>query len=254
MSKPYLSPASFRFLAHRGLTVGGDSQPIDENTELAFDRALQVGATNLEVDVRASRDGVVVVCHDADLARIADRPEKIAELDWASLKLIRLRHAGKLMSLEQLLSRFGDARINIDIKSMDAAVGTAQVVRSQNAQDRVLISSFSRKRRLAASELLPRVATSSSAIELIAVWLAHKLRAKTVMRRLLSGIDAMQIPASRGWLRFDSESFIAAVKSFDVEIHFWTINDPEAAKQLRARGANGIVSDRIDLIVAALAE
>ena len=51
-----------------------------------------------------------------------------------------------------------------------------------------------------------------------------------------------------------SESFIAAVKSFGVEIHYWTINDPEIAKQLRARGANGVVSDRIDLMIAALAE
>lgn len=254
MAKPYLSPAGFRFFAHRGLLLSETSQPIDENTELAFARALQVGATYLEVDVRASRDGVVVVCHDVDLARIAQRPAKVAELDWAALEGIRLRQGGKLMSLEQLLSRFGDARINIDIKSMDAAVGTAQVVRSQNAQDRVLISSFSRKRRLAASELLPGVATSSSAIELLAIWSAHKLHSRALMRRLLTGIDAMQIPASRGVLRFDSESFIAAVKSFGVEIHYWTINDPEVAKQLRARGANGVVSDRIDLIVAALAE
>ena len=137
---------------------------------------------------------------------------------------------------------------------MDAAAGTAEVVARLNAQDRVLISSFSKKRRMAASQLLPGVAISSSAIELLASWLAHKLRSKRLMRRLLTGIDAMQIPASRGRLHFDSESFIATVKSFGIEIHYWTINDPEIAKRLRARGANGVVSDRIDLIVAALAE
>lgn len=254
MAKPYLSPPSFRFLAHRGLTVGENSQPIDENTALAFARALQVGATYLEVDVRASRDGVVVVCHDVDLARIAGRPEKVAELDWVTLEATPLRNGGKLMSLEQLLRQFGNARVNIDIKSLDAAEGTAQVVLSQNAQDRVLISSFSKKRRMAASQLLSGVATSSSAIELLQIWLAHNLRSKWLMRRLLTGIDALQIPTSRGPLRFDSESFIAAVKSFGVEIHYWTINDPEIAKQLRARGANGVVSDRIDLMIAALAE
>ncbi len=254
MAKPYLSPASFRFLAHRGLTVGENSQPLDENTQLAFERALQVGAGYLEVDVRASRDGVVVVCHDEDLARIAGRPEKVAELDWAALQAIRLRKGGKLMSLEDLLSRFASARINIDIKSLDAASGTVQAVRGQNALDRVLISSFSKKRRMAASELLPGVATSSSASELLALWLAHKLGLKAQMRRILSGLDALQIPTSRGPLRFDGESFIDAVKGFGVEIHYWTINDPEIARRLRARGANGVVSDRIDLIIAALAE
>jgi glycerophosphoryl diester phosphodiesterase len=37
-------------------------------------------------------------------------------------------------------------------------------------------------------------------------------------------------------------------------VHYWTINDPATALELRARGANGVVSDRIDLIAAALAE
>ena len=254
MAKPYLSPVSFRYLAHRGLTVGENSQPLDENTQLAFVRALQVGATYLEVDVRASRDGVVVVCHDADLARIAGRPDKVAELDWASLEAIRLRHGGKLMSLEQLLSQCGDARINIDIKSIDAAAGTAEVVARVNAQDRVLISSFSEGRRVATVALLPGIATSGSASRLLMTWLAHKLGSKTLMRRSLAGLDALQIPTSRGPLRFDSENFIQAIRAFGIEVHYWTINDPEKAKALRARGANGIVSDRIDLIVAALAE
>lgn len=254
MAKPYLSPVSFRFLAHRGLTVGENSQPIDENTQMAFARALQVGATYLEVDVRASRDGVVVVCHDVDLARIAGRPERVAELDWATLEAIPLRNGGNLMSLEQLLSRFGNARVNIDIKSLDAAEGTALVVRGQNAQDRVLISSFSESRRVATVALLPGIATSGSASGLLKTWLAHKLGSRTLLARTLKGLDALQIPTSRGLLRFDSEKFIAAVKSFGVEIHYWTINDPEIAKQLRARGANGVVSDRIDLMIAALAE
>jgi len=254
MAKPYLSPVSFRFLAHRGLTVGENSQQLDENTQSAFARALQVGANYLEVDVRASRDGVVVVCHDADLVRIADRPQKVAELDWAVLEAIPLRNGGKLMSLEQLLSQFGDARINIDIKSLDAAEGTAQAVRRQNAQDRVLISSFSEGRRAATVALLPGIATSGSASRLLMTWLAHKLGSKALLRRSLEGLDALQIPLSRGLLRFDSESFISAVRGFGVEVHYWTINDPKTAKLLRSRGANGIVSDRIDLIVAALAE
>ena len=165
-----------------------------------------------------------------------------------------MRHGGKLMSLEQLLRQFGAARVNIDIKSLDAAEGTAQVVRGQNAQDRVLISSFSESRRVATVALLPGIATSGSASCLLKTWLAYKLGSRTLLARTLKGLDALQIPTSRGPLSFDSESFIAAVKSFGVEIHYWTINDPEIAKQLRARGANGVVSDRIDLMIAALAE
>jgi glycerophosphoryl diester phosphodiesterase len=254
VAKPYLSPVAFRFLAHRGLTVGLEQQPIDENTEPAFARALEAGATYLEVDVRASRDGLSIVCHDEDLLRVAGNPVKVAELDWQTLSVIKLRHGANLMPLDALLQRFPQARVNIDIKSSDAIVPTVRAIEQNLATDRVLISSFSEGRRSAAVRLLPGVATSSSAQRLLAVWLAQKLGSQSLLRRALRGLDALQIPVAQGPLRFDTERFISAVKRNGVELHYWTINDPKQALELRARGANGIVSDRIDLIVAALAE
>ena len=254
MAKPYLSPVAFRFLAHRGLTLGPEQQAIDENTEPAFVRALEAGATYLEVDVRASRDGISIVCHDRDLLRVAGNPAKVAELDWPALSAIKLRHGAHLMSLDALLKRFPLARINIDIKSSDAIVPTVLAIDQNRATDRVLISSFSERRRSAAVRLLPGVATSSSAQRLLAVWLSNNLGSQSLVRRALRGFDAMQIPVARGPLRFDTASFISSVKRNGVELHYWTINDPKTAIELRARGANGIVSDRIDLIVAALAE
>lgn len=254
MTKPYLSPVGFRFFAHRGLTLDANSQALDENCEPALARALQVGATYLEVDVRASRDGVAVVCHDADLTRIAANPAKLANVDWAGLKVVLLNNSAKLLSLEELFARFPDARVNIDIKSADAIEPTAVAVQRAGAIERVLISSFSERRRAAAVKLLPGVATSSSALQLLKLWLAHQLRAEALFGRTLQGLDALQIPVARGPMRFDSESFIRAVRQHGVEVHYWTVNDIHQAKALRARGANGIVSDRIDLMVAALAE
>lgn len=254
MAKPYLSPESFRFFAHRGLTVGAAGESIDENTEPAFARALAVGAGYLEVDVRASRDGVAVVCHDETLLRVAGRDARVANLDWVELSAISLRNGARLISLEQLLTKFASAKVNIDIKSMDAAAPSAEVIARLKAQDRVLVSSFSERRRAATVALLPAIATSGSASQLLKTWLAYKLRSKTLLGRTLAGLDALQIPTSRGPLRFDSERFITEVKAFGVEVHYWTINDPEQARTLRARGANGVVSDRIDLMISALAE
>jgi glycerophosphoryl diester phosphodiesterase len=98
------------------------------------------------------------------------------------------------------------------------------------------------------------VATSGSAQRLLLTWLAHKLGSVTLLRKALNGLDALQIPIASGRLRFDTKAFIAAVRAQGVEVHYWTINDPALALELRARGANGVVSDRIDLIAAALAE
>jgi glycerophosphoryl diester phosphodiesterase len=254
LAKPYLSPAEFRLFAHRGLQIGLAGEPIDENTEPAFARALAAGASYLEVDVRASRDGVSVVCHDETLQRVAGIEAKVNELDWQELAAIPLNHGARLISLEQLLAGFETVRVNIDIKSMDAAAPTAEVIGRLKAQNRVLVSSFSEKRRLATVRLLPGVATSGSAVRLLMTWLAHRVGSAALLGRALRGLDALQSPTSSGPLRFDSEKFIRAVTGLGVEVHFWTINDPAIALELRARGASGVVSDRIDLISAALAE
>jgi glycerophosphoryl diester phosphodiesterase len=70
----------------------------------------------------------------------------------------------------------------------------------------------------------------------------------------VQGIDALQIPTNRYRIDFTHPKFLERILPTGIEIHYWTINDPEIAKRLRDRGASGIVSDRIDLIVAALAE
>ena len=250
----YLSPGEFRFFAHRGLCVAEDGALLDENTAAAFERALAVGATHLEIDVRASKDGQSVVCHDEDLARIAAVRIKVADLNFEELKAIKLNNGGRLLSLAELLEQFADVRVNIDIKSSDAIVPTMQAVRAAKANDRVLISSFSEARRRAAVKLMPEVASSASAIALLAIWLSWRLKCGPVLSRLLRDLDALQIPRASGWLRFDGERFIAAVSRHGVEVHYWTINDPIVARELRARGARGIVSDRIDLIIAEFAE
>ena len=86
------------------------------------------------------------------------------------------------------------------------------------------------------------------------VWLAWRLGLSGWLAKLLKSLDALQLPTHRGVIRFDSEKFIREVSRHGTELHFWTINDPMLARVLRARGAQGIVSDRIDDIIVALAE
>ena len=65
-------------------------------------------------------------------------------------------------------------------------------------------------------------------------------------------MQALQIPTNQGSIRFDSPGFIAAVRAAGLEIHYWTINEPEEMKRLIGLGAQGIVTDRTDLAVKTL--
>jgi glycerophosphoryl diester phosphodiesterase len=77
-------PARTLRLAHRG-----DWRHAPENSIAAFTAALAIPACDgLEFDVRASADGVPVVCHDATLERTHERPERVAALSAAALEAI----------------------------------------------------------------------------------------------------------------------------------------------------------------------
>ena len=67
-------------------------------------------------------------------------------------------------------------------------------------------------------------------------------------KQISKNIDALQIPVSQGPIKLATKSFISLLRRNNLEVHFWTINDPQEAKKLIALGATGIVSDRIDLI------
>ena len=65
MTLPMPVPADFRIIAHRGASAYAP-----ENTRAAFDLALQMGVTEVELDAQLTTDGVVALCHDETLARV----------------------------------------------------------------------------------------------------------------------------------------------------------------------------------------
>lgn len=70
-----------RVVAHRGL-----SGACPENTLPAFAAAVALGADELELDVWASKDGELVVCHDETVDRTSDGEGRICELTWARIR------------------------------------------------------------------------------------------------------------------------------------------------------------------------
>jgi Glycerophosphoryl diester phosphodiesterase len=70
----YFVEGEFCLLAHRGLSQHKDN--LDENTLNAFEEALAYGATHLESDIQATKDGFAVLFHDSDLNRVAGIDKK----------------------------------------------------------------------------------------------------------------------------------------------------------------------------------
>ena len=245
MANHYFSPAKPRIFAHRGLA---EPLNLDENTIPAFQAAIDHGATHLESDTQATSDGHAVLFHDSDLKRVAGIDALVSELTLTEVREIRLANGGSIPTLFEALTHFPTAFFNLDIKTKLAIEPTIQAIEDAKAHNRVLVSSFSNPTRKSALKKFSQpVATSASASVALAAWASHTLLFGLGFRSIVSEVDALQVPVRLGIVNFSNSAFIKRVQRHKTEIHFWTINDPIEMGALINAGADGIVSDRVDL-------
>ncbi|UOE45083.1 glycerophosphodiester phosphodiesterase [Agromyces larvae] len=243
----YLSPGTPRVLAHRGLAV-----EVPENTLAAFDAAVRTGVHYVETDVHLSRDGVAIVSHDPTLERVAGREDRVSDLTSAELAAIDLGAGAGFPTLADALAAFPETRFNIDVKTEAAVEATADTVRAADAVDRVLLTSFADRRRRRLAALLPGVATSVGSAGVVRAILAGRFGA-AAMRWAARGAVALQVPERAGRLRIVSPALVRAAHAAGVEVHVWTVNEPDDMRRLLALGVDGLVTDRCDLALAVIA-
>ncbi len=230
---PYLEDPPIAF-AHRGGAADGD-----ENTAEAFARAIAAGYRFVETDVHATADGVPVLIHDP--------PDPALSYD----DLLRTPVSGGVSGgavprLADVLEAWPDVKFNIDVKSDAAVTPTVEAVKAAGAQDRVLLASFSdaRLRRLRALTA-NKIATSMGQREIARLWAASRVGVKI---GLAASVVAAQVPVRHGRLRVVDRRFIALAHRLGVQIHVWTVDDPDEMAGLLDLGVDGIMTDRIDIL------
>ncbi|MGT2427232.1 glycerophosphodiester phosphodiesterase family protein [Amnibacterium kyonggiense] len=228
-----------RILAHRGLALDAP-----ENSIAAFEAALAAGATHLETDVRATADGVAVLVHDP----ATPDGREIASLPFAELRAALPGTA----TLAEALTALPEARFNIDVKHAAAVAPAGAAVTAAAAAQRVLLTSFSGRRRRGVLRLAPTAATSASSGSILGVVAGLRLRTPAITRLALRRVQAVQIPERALGTDLATPWSIAEMHAAGVEVHFWVVNDPARMRELVARGADGIVTDRADLARDAL--
>lgn len=246
-----------RVLAHRGLVTPADAADgIVENSFAAVAAAHSSGAHYVESDCHLTADGVPVLFHDDDLLRVTGDPRKIAEVSVHELAEL-MSERGGLITLTQALDAFPTIRFNLDVKATDAATAVGTAVAAHG--ERVLLTSFSDARRRAALMAAHeagrgiRPATSAGSATVARVLAAVASRSDRLVAGALAGVDALQVPERQRRLRVVTPRLIAAAHRHGVEVHVWTVNDPDEMRRLVAMGVDGIVTDRVDVALKALA-
>jgi glycerophosphoryl diester phosphodiesterase len=252
-------PANF---AHRGASARAP-----ENTLEAFRLAVRAGAGGLELDVHMTRDGEVVVIHDATVDRTTNGSGAVAQMTLGDLRGLdagyrfspdgghthpyRGRGVG-IPTLAEVYELFPAAFVNIDIKvpRLGAREAVLRVIRG--AEDRSLVVSEDhavvRSFRKASGGRIP---TGASRLEIGAFYVLSRLGLQRLCR---PAYDALQVPASHQGITLITPRLVRAAHSRGVRVDAWTINDPGEMRRLLDFGVNVIMTDRPETLTDVLEE
>jgi glycerophosphoryl diester phosphodiesterase len=226
-SHPYLAAPRPRAFAHRGWHVGELAGL--ENTLAAFLRARDEGYAYVETDVHATRDGVLVVHHDATLRRVAGHPGVLRTMDWADVAPVRVRGREKLPRLEEALEALPGMRFNVDLKSPGTLRPMLALLERDDVAERVAVASTDDGRLRAVRQRHgDRVVTGVSARA------ALSLRARSVL------------PGPLGRLPVVDAVSLRAAHEAGLEVHVWTIDRASEMHRLLDLGVDGLMTDRPD--------
>jgi glycerophosphoryl diester phosphodiesterase len=255
---PYFDLPTPHLFGHRGA-----SGQAPENTEIAFDRAWASGVPYLEMDCHATRDGEVVILHDANLDRTTDGNGPVAAISFSELQRLdagfRFTPDGgrtfpyrgrgiRVPLLTEVLDRFPSARINLEIKADDPDVADAvvRIVRSAGAERRMLLASERAPVLETVRKLDPGTAIGSSRDDVIAFFQA--LAEGSLDRHQPRG-QALQIPPTFMDQELVTPESVQGAHDLGLRIHVWTINDSDEMARLLDRGVDGIMSDHPEELV-----
>jgi len=246
-------------VAHRG---GAKLAP--ENTLLSFQRAVEWWRADiLEMDVRLTSDGHVVVIHDATVNRTTDGAGLVADLNLDEICKLdagynfedltgqySFRGQGVTVpTFEEVLTALPHTRMNVEAKEPEVAGPLVEVIKRHSAEHRVLIAAqFERCRREIRHYDGP---WGASRQQVFWFWLGHHL---PWVNPFKLSADVLQVPELWKGLRVVSPRFLQQAHARNIPVHVWTVDDPEDMRRLIDWGVDAIQSDRPDLLAALLAE
>lgn len=276
MANPWLGRRVIAY-AHQGGAREGPSSTLH-----AIGAAIANGATAIELDVHATLDGELVVCHDATLDRttpdhgpIATRTaSEVVALDnayWfvpdedarhglpAAAYPLRGRAALdpslRVATLRSVLETFPGVVLNLDIKRTAPQVAPyeealAALLSEHGRTDDVIVASFHDRATEAFSRHAPTIATSAgrSAVArfTLALW-AHRRPDPAIARYV-----ALQVPARAFGKAVVTRRYVEAAHELGLAVHVWTIDDEQEMSRLVALGVDGVISDRPRVLASVL--
>nr|WP_202446910.1 glycerophosphodiester phosphodiesterase family protein [Streptomyces sp. SID5468] len=200
-----------------------------ENTVRSFVRAAREGLDGIELDLHLSKDGELVVMHDATVDRTTDGGGPVGDLTLAELRTLDAGRGERVPVFEEVLDAVPGLPVQAEIKDVAAARVLAGVLRERGLLDRVSVLSFHDEALREIRQLLPSVRT---------VLVAGRAGADIVRRAEAVGARLVSLE-----LRKLSLDVVERCGAAGIDVMAWTVNTPRDLALAHALGLVGWVTD-----------
>lgn len=227
--------------AHRGAS-GWDRQYAPENTMLSFEKAVEMGADGIELDVQLTKDGEIVICHDERIDRTSRGHGWLRDFTLSELKKIDFGKPHveygfvEIPTLQEFLefAKPLEIKVNIELKTgiicyegLDEK--TSDMVKNFGMQERVIYSSFNH-------------------------YSLEKLRDYNSCAQigLLISDDFVRVPEDTERLKacavhppehIVTKEYVEKCHTHNIKVHTWTVDNPNRMRELIGMGVDAFITD-----------
>lgn len=211
-----------------------------ENTLISFEKAIQMGADGIELDVHLSLDGHLIVIHDETIDRTTNGKGIVNQLTLKELKSFRINDEHEMPTLEEVLDLINQrCFVNIELKNQVAVQKVVQLI-EQYVLDKnwnhahFLVSSFDwnalQQVRFLNENILIGVLT------------------ETDLDLAISFARFMKAEALHPDFQLLTNEYTTKIQEKGIQVFPWTVNEREDIQRMKSFKVNGIITDFLDRI------
>jgi glycerophosphoryl diester phosphodiesterase len=262
-SKSFFKNDRTLVIAHQGGELLAPS-----NTMAAFTKAADMGVDVLETDIHITKDGHLVAIHDPTVDRTTNGSGAVADMTLEEIQKLDAGYHFKdldgnysyrnkgvyIPTVDEMFQTFTDLRIEIEIKDDNPPERLDEIasklwtlIEKYQMEDKILIASFDQSiMDTFENYATGRVATTAGRAEVKNFVVTHKFFLRNLY---VPNVDAFQIPTEDSGYDLTDQRLIDGAHRLGMQIHYWTIDDPVTMKKLIDAGADGILTNRPDLLL-----
>jgi glycerophosphoryl diester phosphodiesterase len=234
--------------AHRG-----DVKAAPENTIPAFESAVKKGAAQIELDVQLSKDGELVIMHDATVNRTTDGEGRVHEMTFAELRALDAGSwfgpeftGARIPTLRETLDAIPEnVQCNVHLKnSPGVAAAAAKLIAEMGRLEQCFLACTLEQAR-EARDAVPAVRICNMSRQggdraaYVSQTIEHK--AEFIQLHKRNGLDGL-------------EAFVEQLHDAGVTVNYFGADDPDTIRALAAAGVDFILTDDLDTCLETLGE